>query len=98
MVFSKCQVQQSWIQGLTPGINPFFAFTFTSGKGLHRVGHDWSDLAAAAAAGKLLQLLSPFIHKQEIIIFVTKLFCDNHTIQYNHVCRAPRTATQYNWY
>ena len=76
MVFSKCQVQQSWIQGLTPGINPFFAFTFTSGKGSHRVGHDWSDLAeaAAAAAGKLLQLLSPFIHKQEMIVFVTKLF------------------------
>ena len=53
MVFSKCQVQQSWIQGLTPGINPFFAFTFTSGKGLHRVGHDWSDLAAAAAAAEV---------------------------------------------
>ena len=23
--------------------------------GLHRVGHDWSDLAAAAAAGKFLE-------------------------------------------
>ena len=24
--------------------------------GLHRVGHDWSDLAAAAAAGKLYEV------------------------------------------
>ena len=30
--------------------------------GLHRVGHDWSDLAAAAAAGKLLEWLSKMPH------------------------------------
>ena len=38
--------------------------------GSHRVGHDWSDLAAAAAHFKQLTFWTPLTHLQSLTIFV----------------------------
>ena len=43
--------------------------------GSHRVGHDSSNLAAAAAAARSLTFLSLILHFEEILSQVLKLRC-----------------------
>ena len=51
--------------------------------GSHRVGHDWSDLAAAAADSRIRQ------NHEQLYMYVLGIYCDiNHiNIHYNfYVC------------
>ena len=62
---------------------------------LHRVGHDWSDLAAAAAVNNLMPTFMRYIHIMEYYLTIKRINTYIH-IQCNKSHRYYRTTTKKN--